>query len=128
MLDSCAEVNLISKHLCDQNNIQGTKQTLAISVSGGQTLRYKNQRSVFLRLQSVDGQFTSHTFLALTTPLVSQKIEPIMIKPENYSNFQGISWTERYPHDHNSDLEVSLLIGEPLYSDLIVGSPIKASL
>ena len=126
MLDSCAEVNLVSKNLCDQNNIQGTKQTLAISVSGGQTLRYKNQRSVFLRLQSVDGHFTSHTFIALTTPLVSQKIDPILITPENYSNFKNLPWTERYPHDHKSDLEVSLLIGEPLYSDLIVGSPIKA--
>ena len=124
-LDGGSQINLIVKQVCEQNKIKGPKRDLIIE--GTQAIKTPTQSSqeVFIRLQNVNNSYTTRNFKAHTVPIITSPIQPILIEPKNYPHMKSITnWTEIYPMNDNSILETTLLIGEPLYSQLLIGGPI----
>lgn len=126
LLDSQSQVNLVRKSIANRLGLNGPRCTLAMTVSGGSTVRIKGQRIVKFQLKSLSGSFISPMVEGCTTNQVAANQLPLEFDQNEYSHLKGIKFAEGAINSGSN--EVDVLIGEPLYTHLIVDGPIRGRL
>ncbi|XP_059097424.1 uncharacterized protein LOC131891780 [Tigriopus californicus] len=97
-----------------------------MSVSGGKKVIIRGQRKVIIRLQSLDGTYTSPAFEACTSPKVTADLQPVASTVQQFEHLQGIQFAEgALP---TTVTPVTLLVGEPMFTHLQQGTPIRKGL
>jgi hypothetical protein len=124
-MDAGSEINLIKTSTAEKLGLNGEKVTLKMAVAGGGETTATRETRVNFKLRSLDGKFTSTEMEATTVKTPTTPFQPVSVNTNDYNHIQGIKFTESYPR---SGCEVDILIGEPVYSYLISGAPIKGTL
>ncbi len=125
ILDSWSEVNLIRKDTADELGLNGKECTLQVVTSGNKMQEFCHQKQVRFQLESLDGHYRSHMITASTAPEITGPICLITLNPQCYPHLKDIIFTEAYPMSESTETTVDIMVGEPLSSDLLIGSPIK---
>ena len=124
-MDAGSEINLIRTSMAEKLGLNGEKVTLKMAVAGGGETSATRESKVNFKLRSLDGSFTTTELEATTVKTPTTPFQPVSVNTQDYNHLKGIKFTENYPR---SDCEVDILIGEPIYSYLISGAPVKGSL
>ncbi len=125
ILDSWSEVTLIRRDTADTLGLNGTECTLQLVTSGNKTQQFRHQKKVRFELESLNGNYRSQMITASTAPEIAGPIRRITFNPKIYQHLKDITFTESYPKSASTDTMVDVMVGEPLYSDLLIGAPIK---
>jgi len=117
LLDSGANLCLITKQLQRKLNLEGDPTDLRMSVAGGSHSMSK-ELDVGFFIQSLDDKFTSDFKVhAKTIKEIGTPFSPVLLKPKDYKHLNGIQFTEEYPV--TSTRPFDMLLAEPYYSQLM---------
>lgn len=94
--------------------------------SGNKITNFHNQKEVLFSLRALDGSCETPMIKACTVPQISGPIRQIPFSTQHFVHLKNIEFTEIYPSQTN--LIPDVMIGEPLCSHLMIGSPILGSL
>lgn len=122
LLDAAAEQNLITRRCAESLGLDGPCQYLQINVAGGGRSKKTQEKHVQFHIEALDGSFHSNIIEATTIPEIAQAVKPVLIHPNHFGHLKSIPFTEEYPSV--GSLSVDVLIGEPLFTHLCIGSPI----
>ena len=122
VLDNGSQISALTQNIAENLELTGPRTSLKLGTSGGQTTIYKNQMVVHFQLASLDEKFvTDFPIEAITMPKVTVDVNSIDVNPRDHPHLKNISnFTEKLPFDHQTNKEVQLLIGEPVYSYLFM--------
>ncbi|XP_059096827.1 uncharacterized protein LOC131891316 [Tigriopus californicus] len=126
ILDSWSEIPLIRRSVANFAGLDGSPTSLTMMTSGKQITQFDHQREVSFSLENLDGSYRTPSITACTVPEITVPIRKINFNPCSYDHLKGIQFTEPFPSEGN--LVPDIMIGEPLYSHLLVGSPIMGRL
>ena len=117
MLDNCSNLSVLRRSIADKLDMSGSKISLDLSVTGGSTVTFKNQRKVRFRLSSIDDAYTTDFLVeAATVPTVSAQFERIVADPAEFEYLRHLTWTEPLPMSQNyygCESSIDLLLGLP---------------
>ena len=114
-LDSGSEINLVRRKVA--RDAEGAKTTAHLVVTTGASLISK-ERLVSFRLRSLDGTYTTPSFVATTLEKITDPLRPVDYDPKQVEHLQDIRFTEEYP---TGPLPVDLLVGNEIVSELFTG-------
>ena len=118
ILDSCSNVTLLKRQVCEDLKLDQKGCQLNFGSTGGKTSNYPHEMETNFVLQSLDGKYTTKVIQAVTLDKVAQPFHrPIL----DTSKFHIDNWTENYG-EPNKVTEVSLLLGQPYQSLLQIGT------
>lgn len=126
LLDAAAEQNLVRRQIAQVLGLDGPRQYLQMNVAGGGLSKRTQERNVQFQIQSLDGTFLSETVSATTILNIAQAVKPVEFTPNAYKHLEGLNFTETYPS--GGELQLDVLIGEPMFTHLCVGPPITGNL
>lgn len=103
-------------------------QYLQMSVAGGGQSKRRQERNVQFQIQcSVTyTAFISEPVVATTISSIAQPVKPVEFNQQDYELLKNLRFTEQYPS--HEELILDVLIGEPMFSHLCIGSAIVGSL
>ena len=118
LLDNASNVTLLQRECADQAGLEGQIIDLDLGVSGGQILRYKGQKQVRFKLQSICGTFQTDYYIeASTINKVSAGFDRITVDPKKFAHLKNITdFTEPYPMSprcYKKTNTIQLLLGQP---------------
>ena len=122
-LDPGSDVCLVRRDVANQIGLDGPSSNLSLQVAGGMTLKETKEKEVSFKLEHLNGSFVSRTIHAITKEKIVEDFSPIIIDPNQYEHLKKLRFTEGYPRKEKARIDV--LLGEPYYTDIIVGAPIK---
>ncbi len=99
--------------------------TLKLITSGNKTHDFRHQKQVQFQLESLDRTYRSPMIHASTAPEISGPICYINLNPQDYPHLKNLEFTEIHPMTESTDKIVDVMIGEPLYSEILEGTPIR---
>ena len=118
-------MNLIRKDTADELGLNGKECTLQLVTSGNKMQEFCHQKQVRFQLESLDGHYRSQMIAASTALEITGPICQITLNPQQYPHLKDITFTEVYPMSESTETTVDIMVGEPLYSDLLIGGPIR---
>ncbi len=89
------------------------------------THNFKHEKEVQFQLESLDGTYRTQTIHVSSAPEISGPIHHVNLNPGDYPHLKDIEFTEMYPMTEDTDQIVDVMIGEPLYSEILEGTPIR---
>ena len=122
-LDPGSDVCLIRRDISNELGLDGPESTLSLQVAGGVTLQESKEKEVCFKLESLDGRFITKTIEAITKEKIVEDFSPVTVDPNSYQHLKKLKFTEGYPRRTNAQIDI--LLGEPYYTDIITGAPIK---
>ena len=126
LLDSGADICLIRKDVSDRSGLTGPISNLTLQVAGGGQVEKGRERQVNFKLESLNGQFITQPIEGHTMSKVVENFSPVSVDPKQFVHLENLQFTEEYPR--TSSAQIDILLGEPYYSDLILGAPIRGKI
>ena len=124
-LDGGSEINLIKRSVAEVLGLHGPSTKLQLSVAGGNETAWTHETNVCFKLQSIEGTYISPEITATTIKTVTSDLRAVPIKPQDFKHLKDVAFTEAFPR---KQAPVDIMIGEPIYSDFLVGQPIKGEI
>ena len=126
-LDSGGELNLIKRSVARKIGFNDSRKvTLRLAVAGGLELPPTLEHEVSFSLMSLDGNYISPKVNATTVEKITKEICAVNFDPQKqYGHLANITFADQYPR---AEVDVDVMIGEPLYSLLETGVKVHSEL
>lgn len=121
-LDSGSEICLIRRDVAENVGLDGQSATLKMSIAGGGETAETKEKRVSFQLESLDGTYRTPMIQATTSRSVTNDLRPVPIDLKEFPHLQGVKFTEPFPRPA---VQIDIMIGEPFYSMMICGMPIR---
>ena len=127
LLDGASNQSLCRRSLLKFFEVKGEPTDLTISVCTGLSTATTREEKVTLKLTPLHViQSKCHDKFSMPINVTTCKkigmLPPRRFDPKYYAHLKNLQFTEKFPI--NGEMSIDLLIGEPHYSHLLMGSPI----
>ena len=123
VIDTGAEISLITRNLATKMGLNGKSTSLLINTAGGGTTASSNEKLVKFQIAELEGRYISPQIEAITTKIITQNLREVPIDISKYPHLNGIKFTENFPRDSS---EVDILLGVQYANILVNGEPITS--
>ena len=124
LLDSGSNKSLVRRNVANYLDLTGDPTDLTMHLAGGNTSTTTREQQVALRVEHHDGSFS--TVIQATTTKKIGTLPPMMFRPKAYDHLRNIPFTDKFPMKRPIGIDV--LLGEPFYSHILLGSPVLGEL
>ena len=119
-LDSGSNRSLIKRNIPKCLDVIGDPTDLTVKLATGVCTTTTREEKMFIKLMNVQCSFQT-TIQVITCKKIGM-LPAVRFNPNEYDHLKDIKFTHQFPVNH--DMPIDLLIGEPMYSHLLCGSPI----
>ena len=106
LLDSGSSIFLCSRRLADSLVLEKTECTLQVSLAAGQSSQLSRESEVEIQLASLDGKFITPIIKAVTIKSCIDPLPRVHLNPADYTQLRKLSFTESYPQQVDSAIQI----------------------